>query len=165
MENTKLFLAINKIFKLLACQEFAAVCRACHWFAISALDSKIAYCSSCHNEMSLESAAIRILPNYIVTYIPITTVMIANPCLYNYSTKDLEQIITSTAGQLTSRERDIIDAIKVKFSMINAVFYICWLPNLVNGFVLWTLWFHLPITCVISLWYVMVSILIICLLG
>lgn len=113
---------------------------------------------SCHNSTSLEGAVDKILPNYIATYVPIATVMIANPCLYHYSTKDMEQIITSTAGQCTKRERETIDAIKRKFFIINAVFYICWIPNFINGGLLWTQWFDLPVTCLISVWYVMVSI-------
>lgn len=112
---------------------------------------------SCHTSSSLRTAVLRILPNYIAAYIPIATVMVANPCLYNHSTKDLENIITSASGQFTSREREIIDAIKIKFFVINIIFYICWLPNLVNGILLWTLWFHLPASCVIVIWYIMVS--------
>ncbi|KAJ8941228.1 hypothetical protein NQ318_015660 [Aromia moschata] len=111
--------------------------------------------ANCHTSSSLHTAVLRILPNYFATYIPIATVMIANPCLYHHSTKDMEKIITSTSGQFTSREREIIDAIKIKFSVINVVFYICWIPNLINGILLWTLWFHLPAGCVISIWYVM----------
>ncbi|KAJ8920185.1 hypothetical protein NQ315_011846 [Exocentrus adspersus] len=111
--------------------------------------------ANCHTASSLRTAVVRILPNYIVTYIPIATVMIANPCLYHHSTKDLENIITSTSGQFTSREREIIDAIKIKFSVINIIFYICWLPNLINGVLLWTLWFNLPEAYIIILWYIM----------
>ncbi|KAJ8974666.1 hypothetical protein NQ317_011983 [Molorchus minor] len=101
---------------------------------------------------------LHILPNYIATYTPIATVMIANPYLYHHSTKDMENIITSTSGQFTSREREIIDAIKIKFSVINMVFYICWVPNLLNGVLIWTLWFYLPTSCLITLWYIMLTL-------
>lgn len=111
--------------------------------------------ANCHTSSSLQTALLRILPNYIAAYIPIATVMVANPCLYHHSTKDLENIITSTSGQFTSREREIIDAIKIKFSVINVIFYICWLPNLLNGILLWALWFSVPADCVIVLWYIM----------
>lgn len=121
------------------------------------LKGSIKKCFSCHTSSSLRTAIYRILPNYIATYVPIATVMIANPCLYKDSIRDMQRIITSTSGQFTSRERDIIDAVKLKFSVINIVFYICWVPNLVNGILLWTLWFHLPATCVIVIWYIMVS--------
>lgn len=70
----------------------------------------------------------------------------------------MKEIITSTAGQCTARERDMVDAIKRKFGMITFVFYLCWTPNFVNGFLLWILWMDLPVTSVISVWYVMVGI-------
>ncbi|CAH1979512.1 unnamed protein product [Acanthoscelides obtectus] len=111
--------------------------------------------ANCHYESSLSHAVLRILPNYFATYVPITVVMIANPLLYRYSTEDLQAIITSTTGQFTSRERDVMDAIKMKFAVINVVFYICWVPNLINGILLWTLWFHLPVTWIITIWYLM----------
>jgi len=45
--------------------------------------------------------------------------------------------------------------VRIKFFAINAAFYVCWLPNLINGLLLWTLWFKLPVRVVISLWYLM----------
>lgn len=113
--------------------------------------------SSCHTSSSLSTALYRILPNYIVTYIPMIAVMIANPILYRHSIEDMKTIITCTSGQFTSRERDILEAIKIKFSVINVIFYMCWVPNLINGILLWTLWFHLPAEFVIVIWYIMVS--------
>lgn len=53
------------------------------------------------------------------------------------------------------RERALVDAVRFKFFAINAAFYICWLPNLINGLLLWTLWFNLPARVVVSLWYLM----------
>lgn len=114
--------------------------------------------ANCHTAPSLSTALMRILPNYIVTYVPILIVMIANPVLYRSSTKDMEFLITSSLGQLTSREREIMDTIKMKFSLINFVFYICWIPNLINGILLWSLWFQLPIKVIIVVWYIMALI-------
>lgn len=111
---------------------------------------------SCHTTPNFKTAIVRILPNYIATYVPITIVMIANPILYRSSSKDMERLLTSTLGQLTRRERDVMDTIKIKFSLINVVFYICWIPNLINGILLWSLWFHLPIKITIAIWYIMV---------
>ncbi|RZB39866.1 G-protein coupled receptor 143 [Asbolus verrucosus] len=74
--------------------------------------------ANCHTSVSLTTAVLRILPNYIATYIPIATVMVANPCLYHHSSRDMEYIITSASGQFTSREREILDAIKIKFSAL-----------------------------------------------
>ncbi|XP_017772413.1 PREDICTED: G-protein coupled receptor 143-like [Nicrophorus vespilloides] len=111
--------------------------------------------ANCHNPIDLTDKIIRILPNYIATYIPIAIVMIANPWLYMSSCKDMERYITCSYSQFTSRERDIIDAIKVKFLVINLVFYICWIPNLINGLLLWILWFNLPIQFIVTVWYIM----------
>lgn len=83
--------------------------------------------------------------------------MIVNPWLYCLSTRDMETIITSTSGQFTNRERELIEAVKLKFSVINIVFYVCWIPNLLNGIMLWTLWYHLPAEFIIIFWYIMVS--------
>lgn len=87
-------------------------------------------------------------------------VMVVNPILYLKSIRDMKNIISCTSGQFTSRERTIVDAIKVKFGVINLVFYICWMPNLINGFLLWMLWFRLPAESVIVLWHVMVTLII-----
>ncbi|XP_066154640.1 G-protein coupled receptor 143-like isoform X1 [Euwallacea fornicatus] len=111
--------------------------------------------ADCHTSVSLRIALQRILPNYIITYLPIVVVMLANPILYKHSIKDMKTMITCTSGQFTSRERDILEAIKIKFAVINVVFYVCWLPNLINGFLLWILWFHLPARSLILLWYLM----------
>lgn len=110
---------------------------------------------NCHNAKSLTDTIIRILPNYVVTYIPIAIVMIANPWLYVRSCRDMENIITCHSGQFTSKERDIIDSIKIKFGAINCVFYICWITNLVNGILLWSLWSQLPVMVVVTTWYIM----------
>lgn len=60
--------------------------------------------------------------------------------------------------QFTSKERRVVDALRIKFLFINVVFYICWLPNLVNGVLVWTMWFNMPVKVIITIWYIMVSI-------
>lgn len=109
--------------------------------------------ANCHTSKSLVTALTRILPNYLASYIPILVVMIYNPFLYYRSTKDMESIITGTSGQFTAKEREIIEAVKMKFALINLVFYICWLANLINGVMLWIVWFDSPASYIITLWY------------
>ncbi|KAK7870727.1 hypothetical protein R5R35_009879 [Gryllus longicercus] len=111
--------------------------------------------ANCHNLNSLSSALFHILPNYFATYVPIAVVMIANPVLYMSSSQDVERLISMSFNQFTSKERELVDAIKLKFCLINFVFYFCWLPNILNGILLWTLWFNLPESIIIGLWYVM----------
>ncbi|CAG9854583.1 unnamed protein product [Phyllotreta striolata] len=110
--------------------------------------------ADCFTPSPYSVTILRYLPNYLATYAPIAAVMIANPCLYRASTRDMEELITSASGQHTIKEREIIRAIKIKFSVINIVFYVCWLPNLLNGILIWTLWFHFD-TSITSIWYVM----------
>lgn len=111
----------------------------------------------CHDLESFTQAAIRILPNYIATYVPMAVVMIVNPILYLSTTRDVENVIARSLGQFTRKERTLVDAIKLKYCFIISVFYICWLPNIINGVLLWILWFSLPETVIIGLWYIMVS--------
>ncbi|KRT78861.1 hypothetical protein AMK59_7044, partial [Oryctes borbonicus] len=114
--------------------------------------------AQCHTSNSLSMAILRILPNYFATYLPITLVMIVNPILYNSATKDMERVITSLSGQFTSNEREIMYTIKKKFSLINLVFYVCWVPNLINGVLIWVLWFETPIDVIVIIWYMMASL-------
>jgi ocular albinism type 1 protein len=83
--------------------------------------------------------------------------MIVNPVLYISSTKDMKKVVICSMAQMTSRERKLVHAIRLKFAMTNIVYYVCWIPNLLNGILLWTLWFQLPVQVIIILWYIMVS--------
>ncbi|KAL0123247.1 hypothetical protein PUN28_004245 [Cardiocondyla obscurior] len=111
--------------------------------------------ANCHNSTSLSSAILRILPNYFATYVLLAVVMIANPILYLASTRDVETAVLYSMAQMTGRERRLIQTIRLKFALINLVYYVCWTPNLINGILLWTLWFQLPIKAIITLWYIM----------
>lgn len=115
----------------------------------------------CHNVSSLSTAILRILPNYCATYVLLAIVMIVNPILYISSTRDFETVVLYGMAQMTGRERRLIQTIKLKFALTNVVYYACWIPNLINGILLWTLWFQPPIRVVITLWYIMVRSLIV----
>ncbi|XP_045445928.1 G-protein coupled receptor 143-like [Melitaea cinxia] len=109
----------------------------------------------CHNIPSISSAFLRILPNYCATYLPIAIVMVANPIIYVLASKNIEMAVALPLAQFTSRERRVVDTLRLKFFLINAVFYICWLPNLINGILLWTMWFKMPVKVIIIIWYIM----------
>lgn len=83
--------------------------------------------------------------------------MIVNPILYFCSSGDMENFVHRTLAQITKKERDLMDTIRIKFALINAAFYVCWIPNLISGLLLWTLWWHLPVHFIIIVWYIMVS--------
>jgi len=114
--------------------------------------------ADCHNLGPDESAFVRILPNYLLTYLPMITVMVVNPILYLCSLNTVTSLITSSLAQYTRKERTIIDAVKVKFGLILLVFYVCWLPNLVNSVLLWSEWFDLPVQTVSVLLYFMATL-------
>ncbi|XP_077301244.1 G-protein coupled receptor 143-like isoform X2 [Arctopsyche grandis] len=111
--------------------------------------------AECHDMNSLGAALKHVLPNYIATYLPIAVVMIANPILYYLSSKDIVIVVFRPLNQITNKERFIAQNIKFKFCLINVVFICCWLPNLINGILLWTLWFNLPTKIIIGFWYFM----------
>lgn len=110
---------------------------------------------SCHDIHDLGTALLRVMPNYILNYGPILMVMIANPILYFMCSREVDKQLIQRYGQYTNNERQIHDLFKIKFSLLNIIFYICWLPNIVNAVLMWTMWFHLPIRVIIISWYVM----------
>lgn len=57
--------------------------------------------------------------------------------------------------QNPSTDQAINATLKWKFLMINVVFYICWLPNLICGITLWTSWHTLSQQFILALWYTM----------
>lgn len=109
----------------------------------------------CHDISKFSTAILRVLPNYCVTYLPMILVMIVNPALYSLSSKEIDKQLSLRLNQVTSRERKIMKIFKLKFSSINIIFYICWIPNLINGILLWTYWYDLPVKLMIIVWYLM----------
>ena len=116
----------------------------------------------CHTSGPTSIDTRRLLPNYLATYLPMMSVLILNPLLYKTSLSDMERSITAASGQFTNRERKIMDTLAFKFSIINMVFYVCWFPNTINAILLWALWIHLPVKCIIIIWYLMVCTLTLC---
>ncbi|KAG7172262.1 G-protein coupled receptor 143-like [Homarus americanus] len=108
---------------------------------------------NCHSKAV--NPYIRFLPNYLSSFIPIVVVMIGNPVLYCLAFSRVEKQIMSARGRYTQSERRVVDGLLKKFSLINVVFYLCWLPNIINGIVLWTTWDDLPKTFVLIIWYLM----------
>lgn len=111
--------------------------------------------ADCHNVHDISTAYLRILPNYITTYGPMIAVMVVNPVLYFTAAREVDRQLVARYSQMTSTERDLMTKFKMKFSLINFVFYVCWLPNLINGVILWTMWFSLPFQSIVSVWYIM----------
>ncbi|KAK7068804.1 hypothetical protein SK128_003852 [Halocaridina rubra] len=108
---------------------------------------------NCHSQAV--NPYLRFLPNYMSTFLPIVIVMIGNPILYCLAFSRVEKQIMSARGRFTHTERRVVDGLRKKFFFINGVFYLCWLPNIINGIVLWTSWDNLPRTFILVVWYLM----------
>ena len=57
----------------------------------------------------------------------------------------------------TSVERAIVRSVRRRFLLLCFVFWLCWLPNVINAALLWMAWESLPYTTLTVLWYAMVS--------
>ncbi|CRK88718.1 CLUMA_CG002563, isoform A [Clunio marinus] len=111
--------------------------------------------ADCHDIHDLGTALLRVMPNYLLNYGTILVVMIVNPILYIKCSKEVDRQLIQRYGEYTNNERQIHDMFKIKFSLINLIFYICWLPNIVNAILMWTMWFHLPAKVIVITWYIM----------
>ena len=60
-------------------------------------------------------------------------------------------------SRFSNRERRTLLYLRFKFVCIVASFYLCWLPNLVSGILLWSTWPEVPVRPVVVIWYFMVS--------
>ncbi|GAB6027963.1 hypothetical protein CHUAL_002190 [Chamberlinius hualienensis] len=98
-----------------------------------------------------------VLPNYLCTHIPLLLAMTINPILYWLSSKKVYGLLTKSFGTFSHHERQLATALKRKFFDIVLVFYICWMPNIINSILLWSMWYNLMTvrTIVLSVWYIM----------
>ncbi|XP_046635273.1 G-protein coupled receptor 143-like [Daphnia pulicaria] len=100
-------------------------------------------------------AFIMLLPNHVTTYFPLVLTCLACPFLFMSAFRQAEISLTRRYARYTTTERRLVDSLKVKFILIVSVFYLCWMPNIVNGLVLWISWNKLPVTWVLANWYLM----------
>ncbi|KAK9504025.1 hypothetical protein O3M35_010468 [Rhynocoris fuscipes] len=98
---------------------------------------------------------VRLLPNYIIMYTVIATAMVLAPCFYIASARCIDSLVSSCLGQVTNKERSIIQTVRLRFALIVFVFAICWIPNIINGIVIWSSWGDLPVSFLLGLWYCM----------
>lgn len=81
--------------------------------------------------------------------------MIINPILFYLSSKLFTEKISLEFGQITNHERQLIKQFKLKFLFINLIFYLCWIPNLINGAILWFFWYTIPVQSILITWNLM----------
>lgn len=80
------------------------------------LADKVDYCTVC----------VQLQLSYIPSFwLPVFTVMIANPVLYMVSSRLIRAQLRST-GRFTGDERHLLTVVKVKFLLMMGVFYLCW---------------------------------------
>ncbi|KAK6192818.1 hypothetical protein SNE40_004225 [Patella caerulea] len=68
---------------------------------------------------------------YLSAYLPIGVVIIVNPIIFYHILKSVRHLLICHLGKFTGSERDILEAAKLKFTLIMLVFTICWIPNLI----------------------------------
>lgn len=108
-------------------------------------------------ELQCSHDVLNVLTNYLCVHIPLIGVMIINPVLYILSSRSVEQLLSQNGGKYSVQERKLATALRYKFFRIVLVYYICWIPNVINSILLWTLWYRLleVKNIVMTVWYVM----------
>lgn len=102
---------------------------------------------------------VNLLPNHVATYFPLVLTCLACPFLFMSAFRQAEISLTRRYARYTTTERRLVESLKLKFVLIISVFYLCWMPNIVNGLVLWISWYNLPVTWVLANWYFMVRLI------
>nr|XP_009303291.1 G-protein coupled receptor 143 [Danio rerio] len=82
--------------------------------------------SSCEN--GLQHA----IPHYVTTYAPMLLVLAVNPVLFTRTVSAVTSLLKGQQGIYTENERRLGSEIKIRFFKIMLVFFICWLPNIIN---------------------------------
>ncbi|XP_031572457.1 uncharacterized protein LOC116306514 isoform X2 [Actinia tenebrosa] len=73
--------------------------------------------------------------HYMVCFIPLVCVVILLPIIYILAVLKLRKNIMTAHGCYTNAERELLFAVKKKFLLIVSVFMICWITNVVDGFI------------------------------
>uniref|UniRef100_A0A6A7FTE6 G-protein coupled receptor 143-like n=2 Tax=Hirondellea gigas TaxID=1518452 RepID=A0A6A7FTE6_9CRUS len=107
----------------------------------------------CHSSSS--NPYIRFLPNYLSTALPLLVVLFACPLLYLVAANTLHTLLASITARYTSTERAVVRGVRRRFLLLCVVFWLCWLPNVLNALLLWLAWDDLPYTTLTVLWYAM----------
>ncbi|XP_014676221.1 PREDICTED: G-protein coupled receptor 143-like [Priapulus caudatus] len=79
-----------------------------------------------------------LLPHYVTGLAPILFVMAVNPVLYLISSLSVKTLLTANLAKYTEQERRVVAAVREKFILVLAVFFICWTPNVINGALMWS---------------------------
>ncbi|XP_028249479.1 G-protein coupled receptor 143 [Parambassis ranga] len=72
------------------------------------------------------------IPHYITTYAPLLLVLVANPVFFSRTLSAVTSLLKGRQGIYTENERRLANEIKIRFFKIMLVFFICWVPNIIN---------------------------------
>ncbi|XP_023271582.1 G-protein coupled receptor 143 [Seriola lalandi dorsalis] len=72
------------------------------------------------------------VPHYVTTYAPMLLVLLANPVFFNRTISAVTSLLKGRQGIYTENERRLASEIKMRFFKIMLVFFICWVPNIIN---------------------------------
>ncbi|XP_062258407.1 G-protein coupled receptor 143 [Platichthys flesus] len=72
------------------------------------------------------------IPHYITTYAPMLLVLTANPIFFNRTLSAVTSLLKGRQGIYTENERKLANDIKIRFFKMMLVFFICWVPNIIN---------------------------------
>lgn len=72
------------------------------------------------------------VPHYVTTYAPMFLVLIVNPVFFNRTISAVTSLLKGRQGIYTENERRLANEIKMRFFKIMLVFFICWVPNIIN---------------------------------
>ncbi|XP_028847801.1 G-protein coupled receptor 143 [Denticeps clupeoides] len=89
--------------------------------------------SSCENGLR------HAIPHYITTYAPLLLVLAVNPILFTRTVSAVTSLLKGRQGIYTENERRLGTEIKIRFFKIMLVFFICWVPNIINEILLFYL--------------------------
>ncbi|XP_045910503.1 G-protein coupled receptor 143 [Micropterus dolomieu] len=79
------------------------------------------------------------IPHYVTTYAPMLLVLIANPVFFNRTISAVTSLLKARQGIYTENERRLANDIKIRFFKIVLVFFVCWVPNIINEVLLFYL--------------------------
>ncbi|XP_070694319.1 G-protein coupled receptor 143 [Pempheris klunzingeri] len=72
------------------------------------------------------------IPHYVTTYAPMLLVLVANPVFFSRTVSAVTSLLKGRQGIYTENERRLANDIKIRFFKIMLVFFICWVPNIIN---------------------------------
>ncbi|KAF7665432.1 hypothetical protein LDENG_00143670 [Lucifuga dentata] len=79
------------------------------------------------------------IPHYATTYAPMLLVLIANSVFFNRTISAVTSLLKGRQGIYTENERRLATEIKIRFFKIMLVFFVCWIPNIINEILLFFL--------------------------